>query len=186
MSRPEPANEALRAILKSQFHAALAMLRQAIEKCPDDLWVDASHPNPYWRVAYHTLYFAHSYLQPHLDDFTPWDRHQTYIQYLDNEPPPPEFGDIGELPGKPPQTGEPYTKAELLEYWDLCDGMVDRTIDASDLDSPECGFFWYHVSKLEHELVSLRHIQHHTAQLADRLRGVANVGVDWVGSRRAN
>jgi len=32
------ATRALGSALKSQYHAALAMLRLAIERCPDDLW----------------------------------------------------------------------------------------------------------------------------------------------------
>jgi hypothetical protein len=35
--------------------------------------------------------------------------------------------------------------------------------------------------KLEHQFVNLRHIQHHTGQLADRLRQAANRGVQWLG-----
>jgi hypothetical protein len=46
-------DESLRAILKSQYRAALAMLGQALERCPDDLWAHDSHPNPFWHVAYH-------------------------------------------------------------------------------------------------------------------------------------
>jgi hypothetical protein len=37
------------------------------------------------------------------------------------------------------------------------------------------------VSKLEHQLVSIRHLQHHTAQLADRVRTRVGIGIDWVG-----
>jgi len=50
-----------------------------------------------------------------------------------------------------------------------------------DLDSAESGFSWYRMSKLEHQFVNLRHIQHHTGQLADRLRQEADRGVEWVG-----
>jgi hypothetical protein len=32
--------------------------------------------------------------------------------------------------------------------------------------------------------MNIRHIQHHTAQLADRLRNRVNVGVDWVRSKQ--
>ena len=52
-----------------------------------------------------------------------------------------------------------------------------------DLLDPQCGFPWYKVSKLEHQLVSLRHVQHHAAQLADRLRAEVDHGVRWVGAR---
>ena len=52
-------DELLRSALKSQYHAALAMLREPIERCPDDLWFSRSHPNPFWWGAYHALYYAH-------------------------------------------------------------------------------------------------------------------------------
>ena len=52
-------SEALRSALKSQYHAALAMLREAIEKCPDELWASDEYTNRFWRIAYHTLYFTH-------------------------------------------------------------------------------------------------------------------------------
>jgi hypothetical protein len=41
--------------IRSQYGAALAMLKDAIEKCPDSLWADSNYVNPFWRVAYHTL-----------------------------------------------------------------------------------------------------------------------------------
>jgi len=33
----------VRAALKSQYHAALATLKQAIDRCPDDLWTAQGH-----------------------------------------------------------------------------------------------------------------------------------------------
>ncbi len=50
--------------LKGQYHAGLRMLRQAIEVCPDDLWEGGDHPNQFWHVAYHGLFYTHLYLQP--------------------------------------------------------------------------------------------------------------------------
>ena len=35
--------------------------------------------------------------------------------------------------------------------------MVDAAVDAMDLTATECGFWWYQVSKLEHQLINLRH-----------------------------
>jgi hypothetical protein len=58
--------------------------------------------------------------------------------------------------------------------------MVDSALDAMDLDRTECGFFWYDASKLEHQLISIRHIQHHAGQLIDRLRASTGSGVDWM------
>ena len=34
----EAREEALRGALKSQYHAALAMLRESIERCPAEVW----------------------------------------------------------------------------------------------------------------------------------------------------
>lgn len=176
--------EALRAALKSQYHAALAMFREAIERCPDGLWSGSGHTNPFWRIAYHTLYFVHLYTQPRAAGFRAWELHQTGIQDLDDIPAPPELVDLVEPPHRPPQTGVPYTKAEILSYWGVCERMIDGALDAMDLNSPESGFPWYKVPKAEHQLISLRHVQHHTAQLSDRLRTATGAGVDWVGARR--
>ncbi len=91
-------------------------------------------------------------------------------------------------PPKPDSTlpviPRPYSQAECLAYWEFCDAMVDPAVDALDLWSQESGFAWYRMSKLEHQFVNIRHIQHHTAQLADRLRASAGVGVKWIGAGR--
>src|SRR5947207_15340013 len=65
--------EIMRPVLKSQYHASLAMLRDTIERCPDALWTSGDYLNPFWRIAYHALYYTHFYLQPNADSFRPWD-----------------------------------------------------------------------------------------------------------------
>jgi hypothetical protein len=167
----------LRLILKSQYHAGLAMLREAIERCPDDVWLSTQHRNAFWQIAYHTLYFTHLYLQSDQSAFRPWAEHQSKNQNPDGIAGPPEPG--SNLPLVP----EPYTRTQALAYWDICDQMVDGAVDALDLQSPQSGFPWYRISKLEHQLVNLRHLQHHAAQLADRLRAERDIGIQWVGAR---
>lgn len=169
--------DTLRATLKSQYFASLAMLRQAIELCPDTIWTGTTHTNAPWQIAYHTLFFAHLYSQPDEAAFRPWKDHQADNQYPDAIPGPLE--PESNLPLLP----TPYTKAQVLEYADWCCGMMDAAVDAIDPLSPESGFSWYKVSKLEHQLINLRHIQHGAAQLADRARAAEGVGVDWVGAR---
>jgi hypothetical protein len=54
----------VRSALKSQYHAALKTLHEVIQKCPDGMWNDPADPSaPFWRVVYHTLFYAHFYLQ---------------------------------------------------------------------------------------------------------------------------
>ena len=155
---------AFRSVLKSQYHAALAMLREAVERCPENEWSNADHKNAFWQVAYHTLFFTHLYLQRDEASFQRWAQHRGDDDGID---------------------GDPYTQAQVREYWLFCDRIVDDAVDAVDLDSAESGFSWYRMSKLEHQLVNVRHIQHHGAQLADRLRSAADIGITWVSSGRS-
>jgi hypothetical protein len=63
-------------VLKSQYLAALAMLRQAVACCPEALWDDRVDKNRFWHVAYHALFYTHLYLQDTLETFVPWAQHR--------------------------------------------------------------------------------------------------------------
>ncbi|MDR7418589.1 MAG: DinB family protein [Armatimonadota bacterium] len=163
--------EELRRGLKSQYHACLAMLRATVRLCPDDLWFNQDgHANPFWRIAYHTLYYTHLYLQPNNRAFRAWEHHQRGIQRMDS----------------PLGPRRPYTRAEVLAYGSVCDRMVDDAVDALDLAAPQSGFRWYRMPKLEHQIVNIRHVQYHQAQLADRLRAATGAGVGWADARRTS
>lgn len=152
----------VRGALKSQYHSSLAMLRQAIERCPDDVWLSGTHPRLYWRVAFHALFFAHFYLQPDCDSFEPWDGTRR---------------DAMDIEGGPPVV-EPCTRAEMLEYWAEVDAQIDPGVDRLDLDAPTCGFPWYQLPKLDHQVLNIRHIQEHCGQLACWLQP-HGVDIDW-------
>jgi len=115
-------------------------------------------------------------LQRDQASFRPWAQHQGSVQHED--------GIAGEADPKSslPLIPSPYTQPQVLEYCAFCDRMVDDAVDALDLDSPSSGFWWYKMSKLEHQLVNIRHIQHHTAQLVDRLRAASGIGVRWASA----
>ena len=66
----------LRTVLKSQYHASLAMLREAIERCPPEEWLSTKHKNAFWQVSYHALFFAHLYLQRDEAAFRLWEQHR--------------------------------------------------------------------------------------------------------------
>ena len=161
--------DALRSALKSQYHAALAMLRAVTRRCPDDLWASSNgHANAFWRIAYHTLYYTHLYLQPTNRVFRPWERHQRGIQRMST----------------PLKTRRMYTKAEVLAYWSICESMIDGAVDALDLNNPQSGFHNFKVPKMEHQIINIRHVQYHQAQLVDRLRAATGAGVGWADARR--
>lgn len=163
--------------LKRQYKAGLAMLRQAVELCPEQTWAGSEHVNAPWQLAYHALFFTHLYLAPAETDFRPWPKHVGEVQHPDGIAGPRDPS--SQLPIIP----EPYSRDDVLEYVDYVSERVDTMVDAIDLGSAESGFDWYPISKVEHQIVNVRHLQHHTAQLMDRVREAAGVGVDWVGSR---
>lgn len=155
----------LRKALKKQHHAALAMLRQAVEICPDDLWLSGEHPRCVWRIAYHAAGYAHLYLYDNLDSWKPWTHARNSSAVLE--------GDVIE--------DEPYTRAQVLEFIDLIDREVDERIDAMDFKKAQCGYSWYPgVSQIELTILSLRHLHGHIGQLHELLIG-RGLDVDWLG-----
>ncbi len=167
-------------IIKSQYRAALAMLGEAISKCPEELWDDPTTKLRFWHVAYHTLFYTHLYLQVDGAAFVPWSKHRDEYEFLETLP---------WDPNKARNIGAPYTKAELLAYHALCQQEVEDKVALLDLalsDNTGSGFDWLPFSKLELQFYNIRHIQHHTGQLNDRLRVMADIGIDWIGTQPAD
>lgn len=163
----------LKAALVGQFRATLAMLRECIEKCPDAMWAAGEHPRTFWRIAYHTLYFTHMYLMPKREDFVPWEKHQNqgYILWDDDED------------GMPP-VETTYSQVELLGYLDFMMENIDEWVQALDLESPESGFSWYKIPKLDHMLLNLRHLGIHVGQLEELIYATGTVKeLEWITKR---
>ncbi|MBE0634683.1 DinB family protein [Candidatus Bipolaricaulota bacterium] len=158
------------AVVSSQIRAALRMLCRAIDDCPDDLWNRPSDHNPFWVLAYHTLYFAHLYLSPSEEAFDPFDRQVAgYSGYGRTD-----LGDWVELTPK-----DVFGKVDVLAYCDHIDGRVAELVASTPFDA-ESGFSWLKFSKGEAHLYNLRHIQHHAGQLTERLRQEAKIGGRWI------
>lgn len=163
----------LNAALKGQYKAGLAMLRECVDLCPDDLWVAApsGHPRTFWRIAYHALFYTHLYLMPTEHDFLPWEKNQPQARVLwaDDED------------GVPPEETT-YSKAEVIGYLDWMVGQVDAWVDALDLGSQESGFSWYRLPKLDHQILNIRHLGTHVGQLQELLYA-RQLEPSWVSRR---
>lgn len=159
------------AVIRSQYWATLAMLQQAIEKCPDALWNQADDNAKFWHIAYHGLFYTHLYLHTTAAAFKPWTKHRAEYEFM---------GPIPWQGGRLPQIGEPYQKAELLDFMALCRQSIDATVPTLDLAAPS-GFDWLPMTKFELQLYSIRHLQQHTGELMERLGSRAGIAVDWVG-----
>ena len=137
------------------------MLEAAVRACPDDAWDSAAHVNRFWHIAYHTLFYVNLYLFQTVDDHKPWRGHRDDAQNL--------------RPGV-----EPYSRDSILEFLAFCREHARRRIAALDLGA-ESGFSWLPFNPVERLAYNLRHLQHHTGQLSERIRQDTGDGVGWVG-----
>ena len=150
----------LKNALRGQYHAALGMLKDAVEKCPESLWLEGAPA--YWRVAYHAVFFAHLYLAKDLKEFVRWEKMREGVQDLEKAFMPP------------------YTREEILEYVTRCQAMIDEEVGKLDLTAREAGFYWYKMTKVEHQIMNVRHVQHHVSHLVARLKSAGAENVQWV------
>jgi uncharacterized damage-inducible protein DinB len=154
-----------KAIVRSQFGAAIEMLENAVAACPDELWSDRSRRPEFWYVVYHTLFFLDLYLSESVEAFVP---------------PPPFNLDELEKDGVLPE--RPYTKAELQAYLAhgraKCRSVIDAMTD--EKAGRRCGFEWLDLSQAELLLYNFRHVQHHAGQLYLILRQATDSAPRWV------
>jgi hypothetical protein len=160
------------AIIRSQYQAALGMLQQAVNKCPDALWDHADDKTKFWHIAYHALFYTHLYLHKTEAEFTPWAKHRHEYHFMGPLPWPQH---------RRPNIGEPYPKTEILEYVDFCRQQVEQKVPALDFAAPS-GFDWLPMNKFELQIYTIRHLQQHTGELMERLGSRADIEVDWIGT----
>ena len=48
--------------LKHQYHSTLAMYESLLEGCPDEIWNTEFAGVPFWREAYHALFWVHNFV----------------------------------------------------------------------------------------------------------------------------
>jgi hypothetical protein len=161
----------MRRAVKSQFLAALAMLEQTIQRCPPDLWIDPQAKDQFWQIAYHALFYTHLYLQESEATFRPWPKYRKDYHLLG---PIPWEGNLIHA------IGEPYTRAEVLEYLEFCRIEGQTKLAALDFAGPS-GFAWLTFNKLELQMYIIRHLQQHIGELGARLSD-RSIEIGWVGA----
>ena len=152
-------------IISQQFGAAIDMLENAMNACPEQLWFDRSRQPEFWYLVFHTLFWLDFYLSDSAEGFTP---------------PAPftlvELDPAGLLPERP------YTKEELQTY--LAHGRHKCRKAIETLTEEKAGQRWVYrsidFSVGELLLYNMRHVQHHAAQLNLILRQVTNSAPRWV------
>lgn len=149
-----------------QFGAAIDMLENAIVASPEKLWSDRSRNPEYWYIAYHTLFFLDFYLSDPSEEFAP-----------------PEPYTLSELDPSGVLPDRVYTKDELLTYLkhgrEKCRATIAALTD--ERARQHCGFERRDFTVAELFLYSMRHVQHHAAQLNLILRQTIDSAPNWVG-----
>lgn len=153
-------------IVWRQFGAAIDMLENAIVACPDKVWGDRPGFSEFWYLVYHTLFFLDYYLSDPANEFAP----------------PSPFGleELDPAGVLPPRV---YTKDELLTYLKHGRTKCRETIAAltEEMAHQPCGFEHRDMSMAELLLYTMRHVQHHAAQLNLLLRQAIDSAPRWVG-----
>jgi hypothetical protein len=163
--------EHISAAFRSQYRASLSMLRNSIAACPDAVWNDRSYGNRFWHIAYHALYFTALYLSPSSEAAVLWNKSR------------PWYHSLGKWSGAPdydPDQNIPYTKYDLYELADFVLSRLDVAFDEVSMDAPS-GFSWISFDKFQLHIYNLRHLEHHTGQLTERIKQTTGIGIAWVG-----
>ncbi len=151
-------------IVTSQFDATLIMLEECIKACPAAKWKSKVGKYAFWHVAYHALYCTDLYAAKSEKTWKTTPRFH-----------PGGKADVeGEYPTRV------MTKKELLAYVTHVRKLVRASIrreTAATLRGP-AGFSWLSFVRAEVPLYNMRHVQHHTGQLAALLRR-AKVKTHW-------
>ncbi len=156
--------------LLTAYTPALAMLENCIDLCPENLWADEQYSNPFWRIVYHTLFYTDFYLSDGPQNFKPWTEHL------------PTYNALGDFTPNGQQVAitAVYSKEQLKSYLSAITATMAGRIGEVSLTEP-CGFYWIKKSKLGLHLYNIRHIQHHTGQLVERLHQNNISGINWKG-----
>jgi len=151
--------------LKSQYRGGLAMMKQCIELCPDDMWEAGEYPRSYDRIATHAVFFTDLYMRQTTEAHQNW-----------KDVTPDDYADLDE--DAPPD--KHIDRQHLLDYLDYVYSEVDATVDGLDLETDDPGFYWYkNISKMEHQMMNLRHLQGHVGQLSELLMA-KGIDIDWI------
>ena len=153
-------------ILWSQLGAAIDMLDNAVRACPDEVWGDGPTPHAFWYLVYHTLFWLDLYLSGTPTGFAP----------------PSPFS-LDELDPAGVYPERVYTKAEMRAYLEHGRRKCRAAIAAMSAEraAEPSGFERLGLSQGELLLYSMRHVQHHAAQLNLILRQRTNSAPRWVG-----
>jgi hypothetical protein len=160
-------------IINNQMLAALGTLEQSIRDCPDDQWKESHGDAPFCQVIFHTLFYVDFYLTDNEEEFKAQDFHRQNQEM---------FRDYEELEYKKAQNL--YTKKEIENYFDFCLKKTEETFNSLKEDELYQQCREKEMPRLELAINTIRHVQHHAAQLGLRIQGLTGKELRYLSSGR--
>jgi DinB family protein len=159
-------DETWRTSVWQQFGAAIDMLENCIEACPDSLWNDQDRNPQYWYLVFHTLWWLDYYLTSPIESYAPV--------------PPYGLEEMDPAGVLPPRV---YTKAEMRGFLAHGREKTRATLErmTTERAAQPCGPVRPELKVGELVLYNMRHVQHHAAQLNLLLRQTVDSAPRWVG-----
>ena len=155
-------------IIIRQYEAALCMLNQCVEPCPDKVWNKSVVNLTFNQAVFHALFFTDLYLGADIACQREQPFHKEHAA---------TFADYEEL--QPRQQVRSYSKAFITQYMAHVRSKAGETEESLQV---LMDFNWVKVERGELHVYNIRHIQHHAAQLGLKLRMESGEGIGWVGS----
>ena len=165
--------ETYKKLISNQFEAALFTLHKCVEACPGDVWQAPVHNFKFSHVVFHTLLFTDFYLGKSEESFRAQQFHLDNVAF---------FNAYDELSYDSTETTP--SKPEIEQYLSFCRNKMLAAIQVETDESLKggTGFSQLTFSRAELYVYTIRHIQHHSAQLSLRLKREIKNGITWVKS----
>lgn len=157
--------------LASQLLAALGTLKDCIDRCPEREWNERHDDYPFSQVVFHTLSDCDYNLADDDEEFREQGFHRDNRRW---------FGDYEELEGLIPQ--RVYDRDFILRYYEHCHEKVVSVVESktdADLTVPNSDIR-KNMTRFERYVNTIRHVQHHAAQLGLRLQFVTGNEMEWI------
>jgi len=165
------ANNVIARGLASQLLASLSMLKDCIDRCPEKEWNERHQDYPFSQVVFHALFDCEYHLCDSVEDLKGQPFHR------DNRK---AFADYEELDDAAPR--RLHDLDFILKYYEHCRLKVASEIETksdAELQVPNSDVR-RNMTKLERYANTIRHVQHHAAQLGLRLQLLNGEEMEWV------
>jgi len=167
------ASKAIKISISAQMKAASATLKYCVDTCPDSEWDGAHGDYPFSQVVFHAIFYTDFYLGKDAVPFKDQSFHRLNAQ---------TFADYEELEDRLPI--RLYKKEFCERYLAFCREKIDTALADETADSlfgDSCISF-RRMTRIELYIYSIRHLQHHAAQLGLRLQSITGREMPWVSS----